>query len=368
VIKGQALADGTLKFAQSHPAAKEHWRSALGVTLSSVGMGSYLGKWDDATDAQVAAAVRSAMKRGVNVIDCAINYRFQRAERSLGRGIKAAIDAGEIARDQILICTKGGYLSFENEPPSNAAEWFDQTFVESGIATFDDLVDDSHCMTPAYLRHQVDRSRANFGVETLDVYYVHNPEGQLPHVGEKEFYRRLTAAFAQLEISAGEGKIGVYGVATWNGFRQIQGRDRLSLERVVACAREAGGEKHRFKVVQLPLNLAMPEALLVPTQEIGGKGQPFLMAAQALGVTVFTSVPLLQGQLLGKLPEPVRAKFPGLTTDAARAIQFARSAPGVTAPLVGMKSDAHINENLAVVAVPPLTQAQFAGVLKPREA
>ncbi|HTF58215.1 MAG TPA: aldo/keto reductase, partial [Planctomycetota bacterium] len=221
MISGRATSEGTAKFAQSRSTAKEHWRQALDVTLSSVGMGSYLGRWDDATDAQVAAAVRRVMQCGVNVIDSAINYRFQRAERSLGRGIKAAIDAGEVTRDQILICTKGGYLSFENEPPSNPAEWFEQTFVESGIATFDDLVDDSHCMTPAYLRHQIDRSRANFGVETLDVYYVHNPEGQLPHVGEKEFYRRLTAAFAQLEKSADEGKIGVYGVATWNGFRQI---------------------------------------------------------------------------------------------------------------------------------------------------
>ena len=84
-----------------------------------------------------------------------------------------------------------------------------------------------------------------------------------------------------------------------------------------------------------------------------------------LEVTVFTSVPLLQGQLLGRLPDPVRAKFGGLTTDAARAIQFARSAPGVTAPLVGMKSPAHIDENLAVVGLAPLKSDEFANLLKP---
>ncbi|HKS16381.1 MAG TPA: aldo/keto reductase, partial [Planctomycetota bacterium] len=154
MISGRATAQGTQKFAESHAAAKGHWRHDLGVTLSSVGMGSYLGRWDDATDAQVAQAVRRVMSRGVNVIDSAINYRFQRAERSLGRGLKAAIEAGEIARDQVLVCTKGGYLSFENEPPPDPAAWFEQTFVESGIATFDDLVDDSHCMMPGYLRHQ----------------------------------------------------------------------------------------------------------------------------------------------------------------------------------------------------------------------
>ena len=329
-------------------------------------MGSYLGAWDDKTDAQVAAAVRGAMVRGVNVIDSAINYRFQRAERSLGVGIREAIEAGEIARDQILVCTKGGYLSFENSPPPDPAAWFEQTFVESGIATFDDLVDDSHCMTPGYLRHEVETSRRNFGLETIDVYYVHNPEGQLPHVGEKEFHRRLTAAFAELEKCADEGKIGVYGVATWNGFRVMDSPDRLSLERVVACAREAGGVKHRFGVVQLPFNLAMPEALLVPTQELGGKAMPFLQVAAALGVTVFTSVPLLQGRLLGRLPDEIRSKMDGLTTDAARAIQFARSAPGIAAPLVGMKSPAHLDEDLAVVSVPPLTRTQFGALMRPQ--
>jgi aryl-alcohol dehydrogenase-like predicted oxidoreductase len=364
MISGRATPQGTAKFSQSKPAANGHWRQDLGVTLSSVGMGTYLGKWDDATDAAVAQAARRVIGKGVNVLDSAINYRFQRGERSLGRALQDGIAAGEFARDQILICTKGGYLSFEGQPPADARVWFEQTFVDEGIATFDDLVDDSHCMAPAYLRHEVDQSRKNLGVETIDVYYVHNPEGQLPAVGEKEFDRRLTAAFRELEKCADEGKLASYGVATWNGFRQIQGADRLSLERVIACAREAGGEKHRFRVVQLPLNLGMPEALLVPTQEFGGKAVPFLTAAKQLGVTVFTSVPLLQGQLLGRLPAPVREKFPGLTTDAARAIQFARSAPGVTAPLVGMKTAAHIDENLAVVAVPPLSSGEFGLLMR----
>ena len=364
MISGRATPEGTAKFIETRPAAKGHWRQDLGVTLSSVGMGTYLGRWDDPTDAAVAQAARRAIAKGVNVLDCAINYRFQRAERSLGRAIREGIAAGEFTRDQILLCTKGGYLSFEGGPAPDPRAWFEQAFVENGIATFDDLVDDSHCMAPAYLRHEVDQSRANLGVETIDVYYVHNPEGQLPSVGEKEFHTRLTAAFRELEKCADEGKLASYGVATWNGFRQVQGADRLSLERVVGCAREAGGEKHRFRVVQLPLNLAMPEALLVPTQELGGKALPFLGAAREFGVTVFTSVPLLQGQLLGRLPEPVRAKFPGLSTDAARAIQFARSAPGVTAPLVGMKSPAHLEEDLAVVAVPPLASDAFGALLR----
>src|SRR5688572_13194146 len=112
MIPGRATAEGTLKFAQSRPAANGHWRQDLGVTLSSVGLGTYLGKWDDATDAAVAQAARRVISKGVNVLDSAINYRFQRGERSLGRAIKDGIEAGEFTRDQLLICTKGGYLSF----------------------------------------------------------------------------------------------------------------------------------------------------------------------------------------------------------------------------------------------------------------
>ena len=69
MITGRATAEGTLKFAQTHPAANGHWRQDLGVTLSSVGMGTYLGKWDDATDTAVAQAARRAIGKGVNVID-----------------------------------------------------------------------------------------------------------------------------------------------------------------------------------------------------------------------------------------------------------------------------------------------------------
>ena len=36
-----------------------------------------------------------------------------------------------------------------------------------------------HCMSPAYLENQIERSRRNLGMETIDLFYVHNPESQL---------------------------------------------------------------------------------------------------------------------------------------------------------------------------------------------
>lgn len=49
-----------------------------------------------------------------------------------------------------------------------------------------------HCIHPAFLEDQLERSLTNIGVETLDLYYLHNPaESQLPTVGRDQFLDRL---------------------------------------------------------------------------------------------------------------------------------------------------------------------------------
>jgi len=363
MISGKATAEGTAAFAKNCPKAHErHWRQALGLTLSSLGMGSYLGNADPITDGKYVAATEKALASGLNVLDSAINYRYQRSERNLGAGLKKAIDAKTVTRDQVLICTKGGFISGDMGPPSR--EWFQEVYVKPGIVTEADFVAGAHCMTPKYISFELDQSRRNFGVETIDVYYVHNPETQAAQVGESEFYARLTAVFRELEACVSEGKIQVYGAATWHAFRVApRTQNYVSLERTLACAREAGGENHHFRVLQLPLNLGLPEAMTLPTQESGGHGVPAIEAASAAGLAVFTSVPLMQGQILGRFGADFRTKFPGLKTDAQRCLQFVRSTPGVTAPLCGMKDVAHVEENSAVCAMPPFTLAEFRALI-----
>jgi len=60
---------------------------------------------------------------------------------------------------------------------------------------------------------------------------------------------------------------------------------------------------------------------------------------------VIASATLMQSQLTRSLPDQLRSSFPGFTTDARRAIAFAQSLP-LTAALVGMKSVAHLEQNL----------------------
>ncbi|HJP94402.1 MAG TPA: aldo/keto reductase [Pyrinomonadaceae bacterium] len=299
------------------------------VVLSPIGIGTYLGNADEATDESYTRAIVRAVQLGCNVIDTAANYRFQRSERSIGRALEILANEHDIRRKQLVICTKGGYIPFDGAPPRNMREYVLETFVKPGIASFEDFVD-GHCMTPAYLQSQLDQSLRNMGVKYTDVYYVHNPESQLGHISESEFYARLKRAFERLEQNRSEGKLAHYGVATWNGFRVAAESGRHhSLVRMLERAREVGGEAHGFRFIQLPFNLAMTEALTVANETVDGEEVSVLEAAKRLGVTVIASASLLQGRI-----------------DPRSAIQFVRSTEGITTALIGMSRVEHVEQNL----------------------
>ncbi len=373
---GFATREGTDSFRESFAGrtAPGHLRELDGLWMSSIGIGTYLGEADEETDAAYRASVAEAVRRGCNVIDAAINYRFQRSERSVGGALDDLFGAGEFRREQIVLTTKGGFIPFDGAPPESPeafGRYMEETYFGPGLCTPEDVAANCHCMTPAYLRHELEGSLANLGVETVDVYYVHNPETQLQAVSREVFRERLRAAFEEMERAVEAGKIRAYGTATWNGYRADRDApDFLSLEEVLAAAEAAGGEGHHFRAVQLPLNLGMPEAFSKPNQEVGKEGEgekrvSFLAAAARRGLTVMASGSILQGKAAGGLPPVVAEAFPGFDTDAQRAIQFTRSAPGVGVALVGMRQRAHVEENLAAAERPPATFDQFMKLFRP---
>ena len=338
----------------------EHFRRTHGLWMSSIGIGTYLGNHDDATDRQYRDAIVRAVESGCNVIDSAINYRCQRSERAIAAALKQLADRG-YGRDELVIATKGGFLPFDGAPPQDPKSYFEETFVATGLATAADIVGGYHCMTPRYLIHQLDSSLRNLDVECVDIYYVHNPESQLAKVARPEVESRLSQAFEALERAVAAGKVRMYGTATWNGYRNPpSANDYLSLSRTVELAEQAGGKDHHFKVIQLPLNLGMSEALSNANQPVGGREATPLEAAQVLNVAVMCSASVLQGQLTHNLPDVIRDTFQGLETDGQRALQFVRSTPGVTAALVGMKQLSHVDENLTTARVPPAPWEQYS--------
>jgi aryl-alcohol dehydrogenase-like predicted oxidoreductase len=365
-----ATAEGTKRYSErlGSITAKGHFLKRDGLCFSTIGLGTYLGRWDERTDRMYAEAVRRAVELGCNVIDSAINYRFQRSERVIGQALKQLFDAGKSARDEIIVATKGGFFPFDNEPPRDARGWVTENVINKGLARAEEIVD-SHCMTPAYLEDQLERSLKNFGLDTIDVYYIHNPETQLEAVGLDEFLKRVRAAFDFLESAAADGRIQFYGTATWNGYRQQPGsRGYLSLSEMVRLAREAGGEDHHFRVIQLPYNLAMPEAITEANQSVDGEAVSTLMAADRLGIAVMCSASILQSKLTHSLPPFVSEALKGLSTDAQRAIQFVRSTPGVTTALIGMSQRSHVEENLGVAKVPPASVEDFFKMFSSDEA
>lgn len=367
-IPGRATAQSTLRYAARFQgrAAAGHFRDVQGgLVLSSIGIGTYLGEPDRATDEGYTNAVVAAVRGGVNVVDSAISYRLQRSERSVGAALKI-LSSDEFSREEIVICTKAGFLTPDGEMPEDASEYFSREYVERGTLRPEDIAAGCHCMAPGYLSDQLDRSRRNLGIECVDVFYLHNPETQLSDVTAGEFRRRIGDAFQFLESAVSAGKIGAYGLATWNAFRDERNSPGyLSLAAMEAIAREAGGTDHHLRFVQLPLNLAMPEALLRPNQVVEGKTMAMVQAGRALGITVVSSAALLQGQLTRKLPPYIGAAL-GLKDDAAQALQFARSVPGVTTALVGMSRVEHVRANLDVVAVEPAPRDQFLKLFEPQ--
>lgn len=375
MIQGYATSEGTERFRARHEGRSTvigHFKAFGEYMLTSLGMGTYLGRADAATDALIVEAVKRSIASGaMNVIDTAINYRFQRSERAVGRALRELIEEGTCRRDEVFISTKNGYLTHDGDLSMEFWEYVHANLIKPGIITPDDISSEYHCMKVSYLEDQMRRSLRNLQLECIDLIYLHNPvESQIHDVGREGFMRMLRDAFEFYEEKRKEGVIRYYGMATWECFRVGYGssmhvnlKDILDLAKSAASSVRgagAGGAKddgHGFRFIQLPFNLAMHEAATLKNQMIDGREYTTMEAAALLGINVFTSVPLLQGRLLNSsILNLVNAETPALAC-----LQFARSSPAI--PLVGQKRMEHVEENIRIASLKPLSGDEFRGVL-----
>jgi len=369
VIPGRATPEGTKRFAsRASFAAPGHFRTAMGgLSLSSLGLGTYLGGADAATDAGYESSLAVALASGVNVFDTAINYRGQKSERAIGRALAKAFAEGHASRDEVFVSTKGGYLPDDADDESRrpTRRYWADTFLSTGIAPEAEIAQGCHCISPGYLADQIERSRRNLGLDTIDLYYLHNVEAQIGEVGLATFRRRLGAAIRRLEEAAAEGWIAAWGLATWDGLRAPpEHPEHLSLASILELAREIAGDGHHFRGVQLPFNLAMGEALGFRSQKNGSDRVPALESARAANLAAFGSASILQGRLSVELPDEIAAAFPKAETYAQQALQFSRSAPGMTTALVGVSSPEHAEEDFALARVEPAPADAVLGLFR----
>ncbi len=362
MVSGCATAGGTQKFAQNSGVNQENFKKFENLFLSNVGMGTYLGDADARTDELVTNAVKQTIQSGINVIDTAINYRAQKAERSVGKAISELIQDNIISRDQIFISSKNGYVTNDADIKLDFWAYVKKEYSQKGVIKEGDVTSGYHCMTPTYLSDQLDRSLKNLDIDCLDLMYLHNAvEGQIKDVPKERFLENLASVFELYEQKRREGKIKFYGMATWECFRVTSDNlQYLSLEDVVAMAKKLGGENHGFRFIQLPYNMNYDQALLAKNQSVNSRQVSILESAATLGIGVFTSVPFMQGRLLqpGIMPE-----F-GDLKPSLRALQFIRSSPGILSPLVGQKSSKHVSENTEIMNVPPIPENEFLELVK----
>jgi len=362
MITGYATPEGTKKFAErQNQDSHKNYKNVHNLTLSNVGIGTYLGNPDTETDKLVQDAIKKSILGGINVIDSAINYRAQKAERSVGNAISQLIDNDEISREEIFVSTKNGYVTNDGDIKEDLMQYVMREYGKTGIVKEGDISPGYHCMTVPYLNDQLERSLKNLGLDCVDLMYLHNSvEGQT-HLPREQFLKNLKDVFEFYEKKRKDGKIRFYGMATWECFRVTQENPLfLQLSEVMDLAMEVGGTEHGFRFIQLPFNLMLDQAYLTKNHNVGGKTVSALEAAKEFNLGVFTSVPIMQGKLLAANAIPEFGNF----SASVRLLQFVRSTPGITAPLIGHKLESHVKENMNVMKIPPLSELEFNDLVK----
>jgi aryl-alcohol dehydrogenase-like predicted oxidoreductase len=291
----------------------------------------------------------ATVRGGVNLIDTATIYGFGEAESIVGRVIRRLVGATGQKRSGLVICSKAGYF-YRMDSASDKADFSMHPAAEV------DVVRGCHCMHPTFLHHELDRSAGRLGVETIDVYLIHNPEEHLVS-GADQFTRRLCLAFEFLERAVADGRIGAYGISTAEAFHTREPGPH-ALDAIVACAREVAGDQSNMKVVQIPFSLAKPGPLFERNHQIGDRAVSTFEAAAHFQLSVLTSVSINGGRVTRYLPDALREACPELQSDVQIALQFARSAPGVGASLVGLRRADHVLQALHLARIAPLDLAE----------
>ncbi|MDH4945325.1 aldo/keto reductase [Sulfurimonas sp. C5] len=360
-----ATLEDTYNFAKKFSQYKDFYIKHNNLIFSKLGLGTFVKEpyKEENYVFHYIEAVKEAIRQGINVIDTASNYRYGQSEKEIGEALAELIAEGEVKREELIIASKGGFIELEYPFPENPYTWIAENIIEAGLATKDDIELDQHCITPDYLEASCRKSLKNLGVDSLDIYYLHNPEMQLLRLGHKAFYKQIEKVFERFEKLADLGLIQSYGVAVWNGFTSENSSELISLEKLVECAIKVGGMGHRFKYIQLPFNMGKTTAYTAETQKVDGVACSVINAAHNLGIGVISSSSLLQMNLFKKSFSAetgvVLDNSMTLKNDIQLALQFVRSTPGIVTSLFGSKVPVNIRENCEISKVRAVPRTKY---------
>lgn len=362
-----ATPEATYGFAKRFAHYKDFYARHDGLIFSKLGFGTFKKEpyKEENYTFDYKDALKMAIRKGVNVIDTAINYRYQQSEREVGEVLDELMQSGEVKREELIICSKGGFVPLDFPFPDNPYTWISEHIIQKGLATSLDIELDQHCMTPAFLKDSLERSLLNLNVTCLDIYFLHNPETQLTKIGYARFLANLEEIFASFEAMVESGKIKAYGLAVWNAFTYDESNSEyINLEDVYDVARKVGGVNHHFKYIQLPFNIAKTHAYSVANQKMSdGNYYTPLQVAHKLGLGVMSSASLLQMHLFQKPFKPeigylLDSKME-LQSDVQLALQFVRSTRGIVTSLFSSSKSEHVSSNLGIATLSATTSAKY---------
>jgi aryl-alcohol dehydrogenase-like predicted oxidoreductase len=80
----------------------------------------------------------------------------------------------------LFISSKAGYVPEDADRGIPSSVLIEQ-LIDDGQIEKEDVAGGIHCMHPNFLKHQLDASRDNLGVETIDLVYLQNAFEQQAH-------------------------------------------------------------------------------------------------------------------------------------------------------------------------------------------
>lgn len=359
-----ATSEDTYNFAKQFSNYKDFYIKHNGLIFSKLGLGTFNKEpyKEENYVFHYIEGVKQAIKSGINLIDTASNYRYGQSEKEIGIALKELFDEKEVKREELIVCSKGGFIQLDYPFPENPYSWIEENITDKKLASKDDIELDQHCMTPDFLEWSCKKSIENLGVKALDIYFLHNPDMQIMKLGYPKFLKKIESVFKRFEKMVSMGLIKYYGVATWNGFTK-ETQEHMNLEDLVEIAKKVAGENHHFKYIQTPFNIAKTSIYTIPTQTVKGEECTVLQAAHRLGIGVISSSSLLQMNLFKKSFKPETGYLLDskmiLKNDIQLALQFVRSTPGIISSLFASKAPVHIKENLEITKIKVTPRANY---------
>jgi aryl-alcohol dehydrogenase-like predicted oxidoreductase len=301
-----------------------------GREVSVVGLGTWqLGAdWGDVDEQDALAVLGAAVDSGVTILDTADVYGDGRSEKLIGRFVKGRTD-------DLFVATKMG----------RRVEQVPENYTLANFLAWND------------------RSRANLGVDTLDLVQLHCPPTPVYH--DDEVFDALDTMVEQQRIknyavsveTAAEALTAIArpGVASvqiiLNAFR------RKPLEQVLPAAAEAGVGI----IARVPLASGLlsgrytMDTVFAPDdhRSYNRNGDAFDVGETFSGVDYQTGV-------------EAAAEFAGMvpagTTPAQAALRWVIQQPGVTTVIPGARNVEQARANSAAAEVPALSDATLAAI------